>query len=89
MKPSPFSVAISDAIRLKLKAVDKLITDMIEPLEEVGNPETLIHKPYEEWTADDLQKLSIIYSGKEPNPLNRLVFTKEYEKQLAAELEIR
>ena len=87
MKKTPLTRAVDEVIALKLRAADEYIEEVVELLEEVGNPETLLGKKYEEWTRDDLVRLGQIY-GKEPNPLSKLIFKKEYEKVLKAEKEV-
>ena len=67
--------ACKDVIELKLKAVDQFIEDVIEPISEVGSPEKLIGKKYEEWTPQDFRMMSQIY-GKD---LEKYIFNKEYK----------
>lgn len=80
MKQTPLTLAIDRAIEIKLKAVDRIIKELIEPLADVGNPEKLIGKKYEDWTEDDLNMLSKIYGTNEPNLLSNLIFRKTYEE---------
>jgi len=87
MKETTLTRAINEVIELKLKAVDLFIEEVIEPLGELGNPEQLIGKKYEDWTSNDLQLLGQVY-GKEPNALSKLIFTKEFEKVKALESEV-
>ena len=77
---TPLTKAVDKTVAVKMVALDALVTLLIEPLTKVGNPESLIGKPYEEWTPDDLQKLIGIYGQKEPNPLTRTIFRHEYAK---------
>lgn len=87
MKKPELDKAIDKAIEVKLKAVDQLVKEFIEPLEKVGNPEELIGKPYEQWTAQDFQLLASIYGNSDNTPLANLVFKKEYEKVKKLEAE--
>jgi len=87
MKETPLTLSIEKAINTKLKAVDALIKELVEPLTKVGSPEELIKKPYESWTPEDLMLLSKIYGTVEPNPLSNLIFRKTYEKVKSIEQE--
>ena len=88
MKETQLTQAIEEVIRIKLKAVDLFVEKYIEPLTDVGNPEKLIGKPYEQWTPDDLQRLVLIYGEGEPNILSDFIFKKEYEKVKSLEEEL-
>ncbi|GAG79398.1 unnamed protein product [marine sediment metagenome] len=88
MKETPFTRAVDEVVELKLKAVDAYIEEVIEPLSDVGNPEKLIGKKYEDWTPVDRQLLIRVYGTNEPNPLSNLIFRKEYEKVLELEGEV-
>ena len=78
---SPLLIKATEYVAaLKMKAIDLWATQMIEPLANVGNPEKLIKKPYEQWTPEDLAILTKIYGTKEPNPLSDLVFKREYAR---------
>lgn len=75
-----FDIAVDEVISLKMKAVDKLIKELIEPLRVTDNPEDLIGKPYEQWTSQDLERLKMVYGTKEPNVLSNFIFKKTYER---------
>ena len=79
--------AADKVVQFKLDAVDKLIADMVEPLADVGNPEKVIKKPYEQWTPDDLAMLTKIYGQSDPSPLTNLIFRKEKARVEALERE--
>lgn len=87
MKPSHLPKLIDEVVDIKLKAVDAFIEEVIEPLEQLGNPEELIGKPYEQWTPEDLQRLTFAYGTKEPNPLSNLVFRRALERVQRLEAE--
>ena len=72
--------AADEVINFKMKAVDSLIEELVEPLEKIGNPEKLIDKPYELWTPQDLQSLYQIYGMGNDTPLTKLVVKKSLEK---------
>lgn len=85
MKETHFTQAVDKLIERKMKALDIVIEEMLEPIGDVGSPEKLIGKPYEEWTQGDLQLLSSIYGTQEPNPLSDLIFRKAYENLMELE----
>ena len=87
MKQTDLEKAMDKAIELKLKAVDKLLEELVEPLEKLGSPEVLIGKPYEMWSGEDLMLLTQVYGQGNNTPLANLVFKKEYEKVKAMEEE--
>uniref|UniRef100_A0A6M3IUL9 Uncharacterized protein n=1 Tax=viral metagenome TaxID=1070528 RepID=A0A6M3IUL9_9ZZZZ len=68
--------ACKEVIELMLKAVDEYIEEVIEPISQIGSPEKLLGKKYEEWTPQDLQMMSQIYGEK----LEDFIFKREYEK---------
>jgi len=80
VKETDFTKMVNEVIELKLKAVDAYIEEIVEPLAEVGNPEKLMGKKYEEFTPQDLQMLAQVYGQNEPNPLSDLIFKKSYEE---------
>ena len=80
MKQTDLTQAIDEVVELKMLAADQLIEELVEPLADIGSPEQLIKKPYEQWTPQDLAMLTTIYGKEEPNPLSNLIFRKEYEE---------
>ncbi len=78
---------IDEVVELKLKAVDRIIEEFIDPIGEIGNPEKLIGKKYEEWNPQDVQRLSQVYGTGDDTPLSKLIFKRVYDKvkQLEAE----
>lgn len=87
MKNDKFSKSIERVISVKLRAVDRFLEKVTEPLSEVGNPEELIGKGYSEWSPDDLERLKLIYGEKDDSPLARLIFRREYQRVLDLEKE--
>lgn len=87
MNKTLLTQAIDKAVAVKLQAVDRVIKELVEPLEKVGSPEDLIKKPYEQWTPEDLSMLTKIYGTKEPNLLSNLIFRKVYKKVKQMEAE--
>lgn len=76
VKETLLTQAVKNVIDIKLKAIDVFIETYVEPLLDVGNPEKLIGKKYEEWTPQDLQYLSQIYGEK----LEDYIFKKSYKE---------
>ena len=87
MKDIDFTKMVEKVVALKLETIDKLVEEIVEPLADVGNPEKLIGKPYEQWSAQDLQQLTQIYGSSDNSPLSNLVFRKEFEKVKQMEAE--
>jgi len=82
-----FDSVIDYVLDLKLKAIDQVVAEVIEPLRVTENPEDLLGKPYEQWTPQDLEMLKVIYSSKEPNKLSDFVFKKLYARVRSMEQE--
>lgn len=80
MKTPSTVICAERAVKLKMQAIDLLIERMIAPISDIGNPEKLIGKKYEEWLPEDLQRLATIYGTVEPNPLSDLIFRKKYKE---------
>ena len=87
MKQTDLTIAIDEVVQLKMMAIDKLIEELIEPISDIGSPEDLIKKPYEQWSPQDLQMMSTIYGTGEDTPLTKLIFKKTYESVKALEAE--
>ncbi len=84
-------VADEDRIAVMLKAdleiLDALVEKEIKPIADLGNPEKLIGKKFEEWTPEDMALLTQIYpNNNDPsNPLNKVVFEHTHQAMLDAE----
>lgn len=87
MKSTHLVEAVEKVVALKMKAVDEVIREMIEPLSEVGNPEALINKPYAQWSPQDLTMLAGIYGSGDHTALANTIFRNEYNKLKAMEQE--
>ncbi len=83
-----FDEAVKHVVALKIKAIDEFVEEFIDPIGDVGSPEKIIGKPYEEWNEFDLQQAVSIYGQVEPNPLSNLIFRKKFAevKELEAEV---
>ncbi len=88
MKETLQTKAIDRYIDLEMRVVDRFIKEFIEPLADIGNPEKLIGKKYEEWMPEDFQRLGQIY-GAEPNALSRFIAKKEIGKLEILEAEVK
>ena len=87
MNKSDFATAVDDIIKMKMEVVDEYIKDIVDEIGDIGSPEKLIGKKYEEWTPEDLQRLAGVYGEGDDTPLAKLIFNKEYEKVKALEVE--
>jgi hypothetical protein len=88
MKETPYTRMVNEVIDAKLKAVDAVIEEIIDPIKDVGNPEKLLGKKYEEWSPAEKQLLLRIY-GTGDNPLTKMVFNKEYEEVRNLEAQVK
>jgi len=87
MKESVFTKALDEVITEDLRALDEVIKEDIEALADIGSPEKLIGKKYNEWTPQDKQMLAQIYGVDNESRLSKFIFKKEYEKVLELERE--
>jgi len=74
---------LQEIIDLETKRVIEVYNDFkkneIDPIADVGNPEEIIGKPYEQWTPQDIQKLQSVYVY-DIEPLEKFVASKEIDK---------
>ena len=80
MKDALLNQAIEKVLALKMKALDVVLDELVEPIGDIGNPEKVLGKPYESWTPQDLQLMTQVYGTQEPSPLSDLIFKKEYKR---------
>lgn len=78
---------IDETLALILSVADEYTEEIADQLEDVGNPEKLIGKPFESWTPEDLNMLSQVYGTEEPNVLSNLIFNKKYDEVKSLEEE--
>ena len=88
MKETQLTKIVAKLIEEDLAVMDEIVEEDIEALGDIGNPEKLIGKKYEEWTPQDLQMLGQVYGDQEPNRLSKFIFNKEYSKVQELEEEI-
>ena len=87
MKGTPLIQAVEKVVALKMRAIDIIVDQLVEPLEDVGNPEKLIKKPYAQWSPEDLSLLTRIYGTGEDTPLTRTIFNRKFDEVKALEAE--
>ncbi len=80
MKSNSFTELVDEVVKLKMEIADEYIDEVVDTIGDVGSPEKLIGKRYENWTPLDFQTLAQIYGDKPDSPLSKLIFDKEYEK---------
>jgi len=80
MKKSEFAQMVDEIVQQQIDVADEYIKEVIDEIADVGSPEKLIGKKYEEWTPGDRQLLAQAYGPGDDTPLARLIFSKEYEK---------
>lgn len=88
MKTNFFTEAVDEVIKLKMEVADEYIKDIIESIGDVGNPEKLIGKKYEDWTPVDLQRLTNVYGTGDDTPLAKLIFNKSLKEVQDLEREV-
>lgn len=80
MKKNIFTQAVDEVIKLKMEIADEYVDEVIDAIGDIGSPEKLIGKKYEDWTPQDLQRVANVYGPGDDSPLGKLIFNKEYEK---------
>lgn len=89
MKNNIFTETVDEIIKLKMDIADEYIEDVIDAIGDVGSPEKLIGKKYEEFTPQDLQTLAGIYGDSPDSPLTKLIFNKSLEEVQKLEAEVK
>ena len=74
---------IAEMIEEDLAILDELVEEEIKPLADLGDPEKLIGKKFEEWTPEDLQLLIQAY-GNNPQ-LEDFLFERGHKDMKEAE----
>ncbi len=75
---------IAEMIEEDFAILDELIEEEIKPLSDLGDPEKLIGKKFEEWTPEDMALLEQIYANN-PEALNKVVFDHTFQAMTEAE----
>jgi hypothetical protein len=88
MDKNEFTKMVDDVVAFKMDVADEFIADVIEPLEKIGSPESLIGKKYKDWTPLDRQLLSQVYGAGNETPLAKLIFNKSLEEVKELESEV-
>jgi uncharacterized protein YecA (UPF0149 family) len=89
MQKNDFTEMVNDIVKLKLEAADEYIDTVIKSIGQVGSPESLIGKKYEEWTPQDLQLLINVYGQGDESPLGKLIARKTIERVEDMEKQLR
>lgn len=87
MRQGDFVELIDETVALLLDVADEYLSEITAQLENVGSPEAVMGKPYEQFTPQDFKILTQIYGEGEPNPLSNLIFRKKYKEVLELEAE--
>jgi hypothetical protein len=85
MNKNELTEMIDEVVKMKMDIVDEYIDEVVAAIGDIGSPEKLIGKKYEDWDANDLQRLAGVYGPGDDTPLGRLIFSREYEKVKALE----
>lgn len=88
MNKSEFSTLVDEVLKLKLDVAGEFIEEVIEEIADIGSPEKLIGKKYEDWTPQDLQRLGGVYGHGNDTPLAKLIFSKSYQELQDLESEV-
>lgn len=83
-----FTKIIDDVVAFKMDMADEYIKEVVDTIGDVGSPESLIGKKYEEWTPLDLQLLSQVYGTGNETPLAKLIFSKSLSEVQRLESEV-
>lgn len=87
MSKSEFTTTVDEVIKLNMDIVDEYIKEVIDEIGDIGSPEKLIDKKYEDWTPEDLQLLAGVYGPGDDTALAKLIFKKSYAEVEALEKE--
>jgi hypothetical protein len=69
MKDSMITQAVDEVICRNMRAIGKIIEELVIPLSDVGAPQDVIGKPFAEWQPEDLQRAMMIYGQQSDSPL--------------------
>jgi polyhydroxyalkanoate synthesis regulator phasin len=89
MKKNDFTQLVDEVVKLKLEISDEYIKEVVDAIGQVGSPESLIGKKYEEWTPQDLQLLINVYGQDDESPLGKLIAKKTIERVEDMEKQLR
>jgi len=87
MDKNELTQMIDEVVKMKMDLVDEYIDEVVAAIGDIGNPEKLISKKYEDWTPQDLQLLGQIYGQGDDTLLAKTIRIKEYEKVKVLEQE--
>lgn len=89
MKKDSLTLATERMDAVFAKALARLEAELLEPLADVGSPEKVIGKPYEDWTPEDMQKAVMVWGTGSGTPLDNLVFKKKVAELDTLRAEVR
>lgn len=69
---------IEEMVSEYIASADEAVAEIVDMLPKIVSPEKLLGKPKELWTAGDIQRLAMIYKGKDEKRLTRSIFEAEY-----------
>lgn len=84
MKDTIETEALEEILKEDLAIMDEFVEEIIEKFGEVGTPEKLLKKKYEEWTPEDFQQVLAIYG---PEYTEEFIAKKEVPLMYEAEKE--
>ena len=87
MKETPETQAIEELISEAMPIVDQFIEEVVDELANVGSPEKVLDKKYEDWTPEDFQKAQFIFGEKLVDPVHGIIPRKEVDSLLRDEAE--
>jgi hypothetical protein len=88
MRKDDFVEIINEVIALKLEIADEYISTVIDSIGNIGSPEKIIGKKYDDWNEIDRQLLTQVYGTGDDTPLAKLIFNKEFEAVKKLESEV-
>ena len=84
MKDTNITEAVREVVAVRMKAVDEFIKEVVDPLENVGNPEKFLGKPWNTWTPQDMQILQGVYGSQLEDFIAKKAITemREHESEV-------
>ncbi len=81
-------IAVERLINTETAAIDKLVKELILPMEPSKNPEEMIGKPFTQWSPEDWQRAVMVYGPAEDSPLSKMIAKRLVEALHAKEAEV-
>lgn len=83
-----WTILVDAEVKKVKEEADAYIEKYIEPIADIGNPEKIIGRKYEQWTPQDIQTLTQVYVY-DIKPLEDFIAKKEIDKLWASEEQTR